>query len=82
MVLSKIVSPTIKEQETDWSKRQLVIHGDGSLLCTTGDHTEQTFKGVVISYPNQTFRIGESTNWQKSQFKPISEPITVTYENK
>lgn len=82
MIQTTIVSPTLKDKEIDWSKKQLVIHRDGSLLATSGKHDNYTFYATVISYPNPSYLIGASTNWPKSEFKPLTEPITITFENK
>ena len=82
MIQTTIISPTLKDKEIDWSKKQLVIHSDGSLLATSGKHDNDTFYATVISYPNPNHIIGDSTNWQKSEFKPLTEPITITFENK
>lgn len=68
------------QKEIDWSKPQVVISKTGTILITDGDHIDEHFWGTVLF--GYAIKAGKSTdNWLKTDFTPLTEPITITFEN-
>lgn len=64
----------------DWGKRQIVKSEEGSIILTTGKHTDNLFAGTVLGASMNAIGVyGE--DFYKSQFTPCTSPITITFEN-
>lgn len=83
MIQATIVSPTLKDKEIDWSKQQLVKYRHSNkIIISTGTHEGGDFEGVVID-SDGFHAVGYIyKKWDKTMFTPLTEPITITFENK
>lgn len=67
------------EQGIDYSKVILVKNDLSIIILTTGQHEDECFSGMVI-YSKEQADIGcYNKNWLKSNFTPITEPITIKF---
>lgn len=64
-------------KEIDWSKPMIVIAKTGAILLTTGKHSKDNFSGIPIT--EEDIHIWDL--YDKSAFTPLTEPITITFEN-
>ena len=68
------------EKTIDWSNPMVVKSESGTLVLTTGEHSDTSFTGQVIN--SDRHPIGEyNSSWNKDSFTPIEEPITITFTN-
>lgn len=68
------------KKEVKWSRSMVVKSVIGELLIlTNGIHKDDVFQGTVIA-TSATYSVGShSKGWNKSNFTPITEPITIKF---
>jgi hypothetical protein len=87
MIHSKIVSPTIKENNgIDWDKPQILVsHHNGvidNVVSTTGEHESDKFTATLLFSSVHGGVLDTTAGWLKSYFHPTNEPVTITFNNK
>lgn len=75
----------IIEKEIDWSVPQLVISDKGNVVATNGNHSKDSFEGIVVFSDNLLRPVNYfSNNWNKLYFKRFKGELTIKnkhYEN-
>lgn len=76
---TEIVKTEQTVNEIDWSRSQLVKSKNSSnIVLTNGIHKKDSFCGTVII--KDTYDVGAFfKDWDKSDFTPITEPITIKF---
>lgn len=64
-----------QKKDINWDKKMVVYNETEGIILTTGTHKDRYFTGMRIN--DSSYAI----NWDKSQFTPCVEPISVTFTN-
>lgn len=67
------------EHGVDYSKVVLVKNDLNIIILTNGQHADECFSGMVIFSEEQADIGFYHTNWLKSNFTKITEPITIKF---
>lgn len=69
-----------KQPEIDWGKKQYLISTVDTLVYYRGEHSSETFEGVLISGVHNPKLVN---SWRKSIFRPLAkgEIVTVQFSN-
>jgi uncharacterized protein YvpB len=82
-IKSTLVTPPNKAKEIDWSKRSVLIADYDeytTIVISTGEHELATFSAVLLHSTFHKHNVG-LVGWDKEKFRPITTPITITFEN-
>lgn len=64
-----------ESKEIDWSKPMVVRSSSNDYVITNGRHEDDFFNGIRLDDGHYT------EDWPKNSFTPITEPLTITFEN-